>query len=107
MAHHNKANLYVMNRSFYSSETTLDKPWNKPWNDQPWKRDLVQLDSDIIKEKTILADLRKDARNNDKLDEKVKLSSTKLISLESKRDRWLRQSVEFILKESGNFTSNR
>ena len=68
------------------SGPALDQPWNKPWNDQPWKRDLLKLDSSILKEKQILSELKSQSKYKN-VSEKMNISSEKLRTLESKRDR--------------------
>jgi hypothetical protein len=66
-----------------------EKPWTKPWNDMPWKREVNDLEAAILQEKMKLSGLRQRLRydrDNGKLQNQGYWSSTKLRELQEKLD---------------------
>ena len=65
-----------------------EKPWNKPWNDQPWKRESNDLESMILREKLKISEIRQRLcyNKNFNLQKKYNLSLSKFQIMQTKLD---------------------
>jgi hypothetical protein len=55
-------NLFIISQPIPERENALLPPYNRPWNDQPWKRDLLRRDQALLNMRLKQSEMRKSLR---------------------------------------------